>query len=46
VVEVNFIGTEIESWQLYPAKIDYYTYQPSWAESVEAEQILARAMGN
>jgi poly-gamma-glutamate capsule biosynthesis protein CapA/YwtB (metallophosphatase superfamily) len=43
VVEVNFSGAEIENWQLHPAKINYYTYQPYWAEDAEAEQILAKA---
>lgn len=46
VVEVNFAGTEIESWELHPAKINYYTYQPHWAEDAEAEQILAKARGD
>ncbi|MBI5950229.1 MAG: CapA family protein [Chloroflexi bacterium] len=45
VVEVNFIGAEIESWQLHPAKIDYFTHQANWAQGAEAEIILARATG-
>ena len=43
VVEVNFIGTEIESWELHPASINYYTFQPYWAEDTEAKYILTRA---
>jgi hypothetical protein len=43
VVEVNFIGTEIESWKVHPISINYYTFQPHWAEGTEAEYILARA---
>lgn len=43
VVEVNFLGTEIESWNLRAASINYYTFQTSWAEDVEAQSILARA---
>jgi poly-gamma-glutamate synthesis protein (capsule biosynthesis protein) len=45
VVEVNFVGTEIESWKAHPAKINYYTYQAGWADNAEAGQILAKAMG-
>ena len=45
VVEVNFIGEKIDSWQLHPVSIDYYTFQPHWAEDTEAEYILARARG-
>jgi hypothetical protein len=43
VVEVNFIGTEIESWRALPVSINYYTLQSYWAKDTEAEQILARA---
>ena len=43
VVEVNFVGAEIESWRLHPVKINYYTYQPNWADDIEARYILARA---
>jgi poly-gamma-glutamate synthesis protein (capsule biosynthesis protein) len=43
VVEVNFIGAEIESWQLHPVSINYYTFQSHWAEDEEANYILARA---
>lgn len=46
VVEVNFIGAEIESWKVHPAKINYYTYQANWADNAEAGQILAKALGN
>lgn len=43
VVEVNFVGAEIESWRMLPVSINYYTLQTHWAEGMEAEQILARA---
>jgi poly-gamma-glutamate capsule biosynthesis protein CapA/YwtB (metallophosphatase superfamily) len=46
VVEVSFIDGKIDSWQLHPVSINYYTYQPHWAEGTEAEYILARARGN
>jgi hypothetical protein len=46
VVEVNFVGGEIEGWLLYPAKANYYTYQAGWADETESSQILAKAMGN
>ena len=46
VVEVNFIGANIDSWQLRPVNINYYTFQPHWAEDIEAEDILARARGS
>jgi poly-gamma-glutamate capsule biosynthesis protein CapA/YwtB (metallophosphatase superfamily) len=45
VVEVDFVGAEIESWQLHPISINYYTLQPHWADGMEAENILARAEG-
>jgi len=45
VVEVNFIGAEIEGWQLHPAKINYYNYQAGWADGAEAGQILAKVLG-
>ncbi len=44
VVEVDFNGAEIESWQLHPVSINLYTFQPHWAEDEEAEYILARAL--
>jgi len=43
VVEVNFIGAEIESWKLHPVSINYFTLQPNWADDTEAGTILARA---
>ena len=43
VVEVNFVGAEIESWKLHPVSINYYTFQPHWADDAEAGYILARA---
>jgi poly-gamma-glutamate synthesis protein (capsule biosynthesis protein) len=45
VVEVNFIGAEIESWRLHPAKIDFYTHQANWAQGADAEAVLGRVMG-
>jgi Bacterial capsule synthesis protein PGA_cap len=42
VVEVNFVGAEIESWKLHPVSIDYYTFQPHWADDTEVGHILAR----
>lgn len=45
VVEVTFVGAEIEGWQLHPAKANYYTYQAGWADEAEAGQILSKAMG-
>ncbi len=43
VVEVIFNGAQLESWELDPISINYYTYQPVWAEGPEAEKILKRA---
>jgi poly-gamma-glutamate synthesis protein (capsule biosynthesis protein) len=43
VVEVLFKGSQVESWELNPVSINYYTYQPIWAEGSEAEKILNRA---
>jgi poly-gamma-glutamate synthesis protein (capsule biosynthesis protein) len=43
VVEVNFVGAQIESWRLRPVSINYYTFQSHWAEDAEAKYILARA---
>jgi len=43
VVEVNFVGAEIESWKLHAVNINYYTLQTHWAEEPEAGYILARA---
>lgn len=45
VVEITFVGADIEGWKLHPAKVNYYTYQAGWAEEAEAGQILAKAMG-
>jgi len=42
VVEVNFVGTEIESWELHPINTNYFTLQSHWAKNAEAEYILAR----
>ncbi len=43
VVEVNFLGAEIESWNLHPISINYFTFQTHWAEGADADYILARA---
>jgi poly-gamma-glutamate synthesis protein (capsule biosynthesis protein) len=43
VVEAIFKGAQLESWTLEPISINYYTYQPVWAEGSEAENILKRA---
>jgi hypothetical protein len=42
-LEVSFAGAEIESWELHPVSINYYTFQTHWADDAEAEFILARA---
>jgi len=42
VVEVNFVGAEIKSWKLHPVSINYYTFQPHWADETEASAILTR----
>jgi poly-gamma-glutamate synthesis protein (capsule biosynthesis protein) len=42
VVEVNFVGAEIKSWNLLPITINYFTLQPHWAEEAEAEDIVAK----
>jgi poly-gamma-glutamate capsule biosynthesis protein CapA/YwtB (metallophosphatase superfamily) len=43
VVTAIFNGTQLESWELEPISINYFTYQPVWAEGSEAEKILKRA---
>jgi poly-gamma-glutamate synthesis protein (capsule biosynthesis protein) len=43
VVKAIFRGSKLESWELVPISINYYTYQPVWAEGSEAEKILQRA---
>ena len=42
VVEVNFLGSKIDSWKLHPVSINLYTFQSHWAQDAEAEAILAR----
>jgi poly-gamma-glutamate synthesis protein (capsule biosynthesis protein) len=42
VVEVNFVGAQIQSWALRPASINFYTFQPHWANGSEADYIVAR----
>jgi poly-gamma-glutamate capsule biosynthesis protein CapA/YwtB (metallophosphatase superfamily) len=43
VVEATFIGTQLESIQLLPVDINYYTYQPVWTQEPDIQKILARA---
>jgi poly-gamma-glutamate synthesis protein (capsule biosynthesis protein) len=43
VVEVIFKGRQLESSQLLPIYINYFTYQPDWADGSEAKKILERA---
>ncbi len=43
VVHAVFNGAQLESWKLEPVSINYYTYQPVWAEGSEAKKILERA---
>ena len=43
VVEMTFIGGEIESWKLRAVGINYYTFQTYWADEAESAYILARA---
>lgn len=43
VVEATFNGTELESIQLLPVDINYYTYQPVWTQEPNIQKILARA---
>jgi poly-gamma-glutamate synthesis protein (capsule biosynthesis protein) len=43
VVEATFRGSHLESWETVPVSINYYTYQPFWAEGAEAAKILERA---
>jgi poly-gamma-glutamate capsule biosynthesis protein CapA/YwtB (metallophosphatase superfamily) len=42
VVEATFNGTQLESIQLLPVDINYYTYQPVWTEEPETQKILTR----
>jgi len=42
-LEATFIGTTLESWNLWPAYTNYYTYQTHWAEGPEGNKILDRA---
>jgi poly-gamma-glutamate capsule biosynthesis protein CapA/YwtB (metallophosphatase superfamily) len=43
VVEAIFNGATLESWHLWPAYTNYYTYQTHWAEGPEGDKILDRA---
>jgi poly-gamma-glutamate synthesis protein (capsule biosynthesis protein) len=43
VVEAIFNGATLESWHLWPAYTNYYTYQTHWAEGPESEKITDRA---
>jgi poly-gamma-glutamate capsule biosynthesis protein CapA/YwtB (metallophosphatase superfamily) len=42
VVQATFHGAQLESIQLMPIDINYYTYQPSWTEDPNAQKILTR----
>src|SRR3990172_8518537 len=42
VFEAIFNGRTLESWQLLPVHIDQETYQPQWADTQEAAEILDR----
>ncbi|MEK7310599.1 MAG: CapA family protein [Chloroflexota bacterium] len=42
VFEAIFNGRTLESWQLLPIHIDQETYQPQWADTEEAAEILDR----
>ena len=43
VVEAIFNGAKLENWHLLPVQINYFTYQPRWAEGSDVERILGRA---
>lgn len=43
VVEATFNGTQLESIQLLPVDINYYTYQPNWTQEPDTQKILTRA---
>ena len=43
VLEVIFNGATLESWHLWPAYTNYYTYQTHWAEGPEGDKIVERA---
>jgi hypothetical protein len=43
IVEAIFNDTTLESWRLWPAYTNYYTFQTYWAEGPEGNKILARA---
>lgn len=43
VAEVIFNGNHLESSQLLPVYINYFTYQPDWADGSEAKKIMERA---
>lgn len=42
VVQATFNGTKLESLQLLPVDINYYTYQPIWTEEPDTQKILTR----
>ncbi|MFN8412536.1 MAG: CapA family protein [Anaerolineales bacterium] len=44
VVQVTFRGSQLESTQLLPININYYTYQPHWVEEPETTKILTRVV--
>lgn len=43
VIEAIFNGATLESWQLWPAYTNYYTYQTHWAEGSDGNKILTHA---
>jgi len=42
-VEAIFRGVQLEGWNILPVLINYYTYQPAWAEGEDAKIITAKA---
>ncbi|MBL8079442.1 MAG: CapA family protein [Anaerolineales bacterium] len=42
VVQATFKGSQLESLQLLPVDINYYTYQPQWTEEPATQKILTR----
>jgi hypothetical protein len=43
VVEAIFNGATLESWHLWPAYTNYYTFQTHWAEGPDGNKIVNRA---
>jgi poly-gamma-glutamate capsule biosynthesis protein CapA/YwtB (metallophosphatase superfamily) len=42
VMQATFHGAQLESIQLMPVDINYYTYQPSWTVDPQTQKILTR----